>query len=198
MCGENPCLNNGSCSSASNHTASCRCNKGMFKGHCPPIGKITLTVTIYHNLFTKSWYLSNLFRRDCLNLWISMTIKQFLWETISSMLRGILRTSCTLTLGLTLSPGDHDFFMTGFWGAFCQFEEQPCSSFPCKNGGKCSSFRGELNCKCQNNFTGPDWGKYRLIKKHMNFEVKKVSSDLSLFLKHTFISIQQQHQRFPW
>lgn len=126
-----------------------------------------------------------------------MTIKQFLWETISSMLRGILRTSCTLTLGLTLSPGDHDFFMTGFWGAFCQFEEQPCSSFPCKNGGKCSSFRGELNCKCQNNFTGPDWGKYRLIKKHMNFEVKKVSSDLSLFLKHTFISIQQQHQRFP-
>lgn len=132
MCGENPCLNNGSCSSASNHTASCRCNKGMFKGHCPPIGKITLTVTIYHNLFTKSWYLSNLFRRDCLNLWISMTIKQFLWETISSMLRGILRTRCTLTLRLTLSPGDHDFLWQDFGGPFVNLKNNPAHLFLAK------------------------------------------------------------------
>lgn len=52
LCGENPCLNNGTCFSTPN-TASCRCTKGMFMVHCPPIGKITLIGTIYHNLFTK-------------------------------------------------------------------------------------------------------------------------------------------------
>lgn len=72
--------------------------------------------------------------------------------------------------------------MTGFWGAFCQFEEQPCSSFPCKNGGRCSSFRGELKCKCQNNFVGPDCGKYRFRKKNPHeFKVRKVSPNLYLF-----------------
>lgn len=77
LCGENPCLNNSTCFSTPN-TASCRCTKGMFKVlHCPLIGKITLTGTIYHNLFTKCWYLSNLFCRDCLNLLILTKSKDF-------------------------------------------------------------------------------------------------------------------------
>ncbi|XP_022330542.2 uncharacterized protein LOC111128890 [Crassostrea virginica] len=42
----------------------------------------------------------------------------------------------------------------GFMGNFCQYEKQPCSSFPCKNGGRCSSSRGSYKCMCHTNFLG--------------------------------------------
>ncbi|XP_061168855.1 uncharacterized protein LOC133178115 [Saccostrea echinata] len=48
----------------------------------------------------------------------------------------------------------------GFFGDLCQFEEQPCSSFPCKNGGNCISLSGIYRCLCPKNFIGHSCGKH--------------------------------------
>ncbi|XP_048733407.2 uncharacterized protein LOC125649734 [Ostrea edulis] len=56
--------------------------------------------------------------------------------------------------------------ITGFTGDLCQFEEQPCVSFPCKNGGKCITSAGRYQCQCLGDFTGHDCGKNKPLISH--------------------------------
>ena len=59
--------------------------------------------------------------------------------------------------------------LTGFMGNFCQYEKQPCTSFPCKNGGRCSSSRGSYKCLCHTNFLGQNCGLIHLSTKYFRF-----------------------------
>ncbi|CAL1530796.1 unnamed protein product, partial [Lymnaea stagnalis] len=39
-------------------------------------------------------------------------------------------------------------------GVSCEFEENPCDSEPCLNGGECKGSQEFLHCECSTGYTG--------------------------------------------
>lgn len=42
----------------------------------------------------------------------------------------------------------------GFYGTFCEFEQNECDSQPCKNGGTCTDGLGTYRCTCPVGYNG--------------------------------------------
>lgn len=44
----------------------------------------------------------------------------------------------------------------GFYGTFCEYEQNECDSQPCKNGGTCTDGLGTYRCTCPVGYNGPN------------------------------------------
>lgn len=42
----------------------------------------------------------------------------------------------------------------GFYGTFCEYEQNECDSQPCKNGGTCTDGLGSYRCTCPVGYNG--------------------------------------------
>lgn len=69
----------------------------------------------------------------------------------------------------TCVDGINDFVCRcrpGFYGVFCEYEQNECDSQPCKNGGTCTDGLGTYRCTCPVGYHGQNcqvWSVFRAV-----------------------------------
>uniref|UniRef100_A0A672IXN3 Neurogenic locus notch homolog protein 2-like n=1 Tax=Salarias fasciatus TaxID=181472 RepID=A0A672IXN3_SALFA len=165
-CKKNPCKNGGRCINSPG-SYMCKCQPGYSGQNCQTdIDDCSLSECHFNTNFSNfSSIINSLY---CLNLDLvcgifSVIMRQHL---MCAFFLPFLSSSC-LNNG-TCIDGINTFSCRcrpGFYGAFCEYEQNECDSQPCKNGGTCTDGVGTYRCTCPVGYNGQNC---QVKKKHLN------------------------------